>query len=170
MATSVEVERIAVPHGLSVTTAKLIEKMKGGKPGDTLTDDELTEACGKNTKVTGDGYSNLQTAIRYCVNNHGIFWQRITGAWMLKCLTASETLMTGSSQLKRISRRARRTVKQLRTINVAELPNGEAPKFNTLVAQCTSLAMFASTDATKKLEARGLTQPIDMGKLLEAMK
>jgi hypothetical protein len=55
-------EFTAIPH-LHVATSLLIEKMRVGRMGDVLSDEELTGVCGHATSVGGAGYGYLQTAL-----------------------------------------------------------------------------------------------------------
>lgn len=148
----------------------LIERLKTGKPGDILTDEELTAICGRNTASGGKGCGALSSAIRYCTANHGIVWQRERGASAIKCLNSSEVVNKVRSSASSIHRKAGRTLKVAATVKLAELTPEEVRDHNVLCAQIGAVRLFASGDTRKKLEARNATSVPDIGKLIEQFK
>lgn len=149
----------------SLQTSKMIEAMKTGKAGDLITEEQLTKIC---EIPWNEGH--LASARRYCLRNHGIIWARVRGAQAIKCLSSSETLTVGESDLKRVHRASKRAVRKLATVKPNELKNGEHTKLNSLMAQHGTLAAFSSSQASKALETRKASEPVELKRLLEAMK
>lgn len=140
---------------LGVTSAALVELLRKGKPGDMLTDEQLTAACGKPTQTGGDGYQSLQRAIQHVRSNHSLVWQRIPKANAIRCLNADETVVAVGSDLKSIRRKTRRTVAKLETVDVAQIENPEnKTKATVLAAMFGAIQVVASGATAKKLEVR----------------
>lgn len=156
-----------VPN-VSPAAAKLIERLKTGKPGDVITDEELRELTKLDCSPSGKGYSCLQTAIRHCERNHGVVWRREAKAGAIKCLDPSEVAEVANGYRRHIGRVSRRAVGVLNTINPNQLPESERPSVHATLAQLGAITMFAGGDMQKKLVARNIAQPPELGKLLEA--
>lgn len=158
--------QIMVPAGASHETALLIAILAKGKPGDEITDDELSRRIGKTTKVGGDAYSNLQTAIRATVKNHAVYWKRVRGENKIRCATAQEYEAESRSNVFSI----RRKVKRGKHIVKAGLANGgDVQKLNMIGAQLGVLELMSSKKAAKQIESRGPI-PVDNDRLLDAFK
>lgn len=155
-----------VIRGPNLATIKLREALKDGRPGDTKTDEELKGICGKNTRVGGDGYVYLISAIKFCETNYNVVWQRITSANAIKCLTPEEIRATTEGKRKHIHRTAKRGARQLATA-LEGLPEAERQVHLTAMAHLGALAQFSSTKTQKQLIARHVT---DTKKFLEAFK
>ena len=165
-----DVRATAVPTGMRLATAQLIEKLKDGKAGDVLTDVELSSLCGKTTGVGCDGYANLMSAIRHVLNNYGKTWQRVSGSGCIKCADDPEKVSRIRSKLSHITRTARRELKVAKTINISALPPEEQMKALAVSSQLGVLEQFGSSRATKALETRGTMKAPNMAKLLEMFK
>lgn len=164
------ISRIEHIPGVSITSSRLIDRLKTGTPGDVITDEDLTSVCGKDTRPNGKGYSSLQTAIRYCEREHNVVWRRIKGADCIKCLEWSERLEQDNKYRRHIHRTAKRSVRVVNSIDTSELKPSDQREVNIRTAQMMTLASMSSADMRKKLEARDIQEPLDMPKLLEAMR
>ena len=164
-----DLKRFQHHKGVGPVAAQLIDKLKGGEPGDTLTDIELKEVCGHDTRPKGKGYSSLGTAIRFCIREHGILWSRIRGANAIKCLDPERKIEFVAATNKHVARVTRRGVNILGSIEVKELPEEKRPDYFAALAQTGTLAEISRANTRKKLEAHGITKPFDMQKMLEAM-
>jgi hypothetical protein len=158
------------PATLHLSTVKLIEKMRDGTPGDKLTDEQLTEACGHDTRVGGRGYGYLQSAIKRCENHHGITWKRILGGDCIECLDNSGLMGLAESKRKHLRRVSKRTCRQLATADATQMGKDEKTEYLASVAQFGTLVQFAGTATTKKLVARNITEALDPARMLEALK
>jgi hypothetical protein len=139
-------------QGISPTTAKLIERLKDGKPGDVLSDAELGEICGRETKPGEEGYQNLRSAIRYTMRHHNVYWERIIDAGQIKCLNGPETLTSNRRDFRMINRRAKFSAGKLRTVNPETLNLPDRSQYFTNRAQLGALTMFSATKTTKRLD------------------
>ena len=157
------------PHlqGISLASSKLIDLLKTGMPGDVQTDETLTLACGKDTRVGAKGYANLSTAIRHVLRNHGRVWQRIKGAYAIKCLEPGEVTDSSASDMRRIHRTSKRSVTKLLTLNETDVDTSDLARYHAMLAQHGTLTMFSRANTTKTLETRGVKTNIDLKRLLE---
>ncbi len=166
---SEEIKRVLVPRGHSLTTAKLIEILEKGAVGDVLTDEKLSGMAGKDCSVKGKGYPSLMSAIRWCISQHAIHWQRIAGSHAIKCVTSVETVEAVESNIHQVKRRMHRTLKLSRCVKLPELKTEDRTKFLAMVAQAGTIEQFAGGAATKALASRNVKDAIDFGKTLELM-
>lgn len=164
---TVEANVIAGPQGMRLATAQLIEKLKEGKQGDVLTDEELSSLCGRKTCVNGDGYHNLMQAIKNVERNHGLVWQRVAGSGCIKCITDEEKLARLGGKIDHIGRVARREMNVGATINLSALPKDRQMEAGAKVAVLGLHRQFGTKKAVKALETRGTMKAPDMAKMLE---
>ena len=120
----------------------------------------------KDTRSGGDGYGYLQTAIKNC-RNRGIIWERVKGAWLIRCLDGGETIAASEKRIKHISRTAKTAGKLLKAVDSSTLNNEEKIAYNTKLAQVQAFALFSSKSTVKKLEARNV-KTIDTTRMLES--
>lgn len=164
-----EVTRI-IPNR-SIETAKLIERLKGGKPGDTITDEELTKiANGLSTAVNGPGYGRLQSAMRFVMREYHIVWKRINKAGAIKCLDSLEASDDMAADLGVIRRRSNRARHKMAAIKLDGLTADQQRRTKALSAQIMTIGLFATSSTTKKLEARNVVSPFDPSKVIELFK
>lgn len=165
-----ETAKTPMQFNLRVETAKLVDALRTGSSGDILTDEQLHTVCGKGVKPGEPGYPYLQSAIRRTLSEYGLVWKRIVGAGCIKCLESREILSLGKNARRHIHRCSKRAMRQLGEVVPAELDNEERIAFHTLCAQHGTLLAMSSTSTAKKLAARNISEPVDISKLLEAMK
>ncbi len=163
----VEVRQVFVPANVTLESAKLIALLSDGQPGDILTDDEMTRVCGKNTRVHGNGYSYLQTAIRYVRRNKELSWFRIRKANQIKCGEAIELLDRSDSDIRSIRRKSKKTMQNVSIARSGDLDNDGIKRANILAAQAGALAMVGSIKTRNGL-SRIAAPKIDQKKLLAA--
>lgn len=155
-------------HGqLGVTACLLVEAMKEGKPGQTLTDEALTAFCGKDTSPGMVGYSSLVKAIHYVTQHFGIVWKRVPKAGCIKVLDAHETAEDVSSDMTCIRRKTRRTIRKAAATKLADLTQEERTQMLATSAQLGAIALMADSGTTKKLAARNVETTPDVKKLME---
>ena len=152
--------------GRAVETTLLIQRLREGKPGDIITDDELMEICGKNCAPDGAGYGYLHSAIKF-VEAEGIVWGRVRDAKKIKCLEPDEVLSVGTNAFKQIARKSKRTVLQLGSLDTKELTDEQVTKRNAGMALSGTLAMMASHKTAKRLEEKHASATVDFDKMLE---
>lgn len=161
-----EVKRFTAIAGLHVATAQLIEKLKDGKPGDTLTDVQLAEVCGHPTGVGEQGYCYLQTAIKY-VRKLGIVWERLRGGGCVKCLEPVERSLSARRYLGFGHRRIKRAVMVGASVNIEELPEDRRAQHGAMMSQLRVVSLFSKPSASKQFETVQIPQKPDLHKMLE---
>lgn len=165
-----EIRKFQAVPSYARETLVLIDMLKDGKVGDTLTAAALAERCLKNVKPGEAGYSNLQSAIRYVKKHHSVCWQWLKGEAKVKCLAATELVGRADSYRSQAKKKIRYAVGDLGIAlnRGSELPDSERPHANALYAQTATLAALAGGHTTKTLESKGVNAAPDMRKLLEA--
>jgi hypothetical protein len=161
------VKRWTSVPGFAPATAKLIEKLSAGTVGDVLTDEELTEVCGKDCAVEGDGRRYVLSAVKHVERVKGIVWRRMRGVGTVKCLEMNERIEVALCYRRHISKSSKRAARVISTISIDSIEDGKRPGLLALMAQLGALAMFSSPDTQKKMEARGIVSPPDSKRLLE---
>jgi hypothetical protein len=155
--------------GYAPQTCMLIDRLRGGSPGDTVLDDELVAVCGLPCRPMTPGYNYLRSAIKYCEQS-GVFWKRVKGVEGLRCLSATEKLHVCDSDRKHISRVSRRSLRRLGSIERAELEANDQRRFDVQLAQHATLALFADHRAEKRIAASTNGTAIERDKVLELFK
>lgn len=150
---------------LSLQVNKLTEALAAGNVGDTLTFAQLLHKIEMQFTL-----SQLLRARRRCLRGSQKWWELIPGSQTLKCCNASEMVKIGDNDRRKLHRASKRAVHKLSIVDVKQLSDSEHTQFNSLVAQHGTLAVFSSTNAAKALEAKQARQPLDLPKLLEAMR
>lgn len=160
-----------ITPGMALPTVQLIERLKAGKPGDTLTDEQLEDACGHDTRPSGKGYTYLMSAIRHCRRNFGVNWQRIPRGDSIRCLVPGETVESVERIQRGQYKRSGVALQMLRNVN-GEVDDETKVKVNLAIAQFGFMRACASSDMTKRMAARTLPDnpKPDMRKMLEAFK
>ena len=169
--TAVEVEARAaqVRPGMRLETVRLIELLKKGTIGDTLTDEQLTKACGQDTRVGQKGYPYLRSATNNVLNNPPyLVWQRVTGAGIIKCLGPTEVAGVADATRRSTLKREKRAVCQMRAV-YDEGTDQEKRALSERIAIHSTLAAFSTGHTAKKLAARNFTEAPDPARLLEAI-
>lgn len=158
-----------VPVNRSLFTVKLIDRMKAGRPGDVLTDEQLAEACGRSCAPGGDGYGNLQSAIRACRREFRVVWRRIREGGAIRCLIAGEILSGAEADRGAWHRAAKRSADKLACADPSELDETGRKRLTTEMAMAGSVVLLSRPSTLKKLEARSISKPLDFERLLESI-
>jgi hypothetical protein len=164
-----ELRQITITHGCGVHTSKAIELLKTGKPGDTLTDEQVSAHVGKNCGVGKAGYGNLVTAMNRVLKDHGVLWVRVRGARALKCCKWDEKHESAGGDMKRAYRAAKKGARKVAAILLDDVPAEKRSEILALGAQLGTIAQFSRGSSTKALEARHVTKPLDMTETLKLM-
>jgi hypothetical protein len=168
-----------VPHvaGLAHATMKLIDALKGGKPGDEIPDDDykgggLLGICGKPTAPGRPGYGNLQSAIRHCERVYKVVWRRIAEGGCIRCLTPDEAVNLTGRYAKQATRTARRGIRVAGTVDPETLSGDETKREHRMrVAQLGALAVIGSERGYKRMVDRGNGEApkVDAKRLIDGM-
>lgn len=156
MAETSKTTRVPVISGRHHKTMKLIDRLKGGKPGDEVSDTELEALIGEPVRAHTHGYGYGRSAIGYVRACHCVEWERIRGAKMLRCLSAPETVLSAQRHVPKIHRAARAAAAKLRNVDLEQLDAGMRAKAIELAAQVGTLAQFARADGMREIIASGV--------------
>lgn len=156
----------AVP-GMSLATVKIIDHLKDGPIGRVVSMADLKELTGKNCSVGGDGYGYLRTACENVTKNYGLFWTRIRGEDVVKCLGAEETDVYVEGTRRHIHKTSRRAVRRLGTVNLGSLSEEERPAYVAKLAALGTLTELSATKTQKKLIQKKIAKAVDMRRLLD---
>lgn len=150
----------------------LVEVLKSGKPGDTVTYDALAKVIGRSVRANTPGYSPLSRARWYCIREMGIVWEPLADHSGLKCLSDTETLTLGSHALAGIRRKARKANAKLGAIDPVKLTNPERVALAGLLTLNAAIQSAATDKSRKKIEGAidKSCKPLPVGRTLEILK
>lgn len=157
-------------HGLSPVTAKLVDLLQKGVPGDILTDEIMTQHCGRDTRVKGNGYNNLQTAISRVERFHRLVWRREATVGCIRCLTDHGMISVGNSNMDKIRRKTRRTKRVLALVDIETLTENEQKEFMAKYTQIGTVELMLKPQVTAKLLMKGVTDMPELSKLLQSFE
>lgn len=163
-------ERFQTIPNRSVETQQLINKLKDGKPGDQLTDEELTKLISMNVAPGEKGYGRLESAMRYVLNHHGLNWMRIRGARLIRCLDSQGTLGDITARNDRQRHIARRTIKKAATIDHSTLTKEESDKASAMAVQAMMIEKVSDRKTTTFLETRHISEAPKIEQVLSIFK
>ncbi len=155
-------------RGPALATVQLVDALKTGSAGDTLTDEGLQVICALPTSVKGAGYSNLMTAIRICERDHQVCWRRVHGAGYIECLSSLQKLDLASKGRTRIRRFGRRTGQVLNSVKLADIEPSERNRHGALIAIYAVVTHATAPQQMKRLIGNGV-EPPDQRKMLTQM-
>jgi hypothetical protein len=156
---------------LSFETTRAYNRLKDGKPGDKVTRGEMTRVVGRDCTSTGDGYSNVRSAINRVQNEFGIcwVWSRDAQAWV--CQDDTGKLVTSRRHLSSAGRKIRKGLRVVATVDPANLSAEDRKDYVLTSTVASTLDLFSGAGFRKKLDKTGavqFTQP-DTQKVLELM-
>ena len=138
---------------LGPLACEIVEMIKGGKPGDIISDDFAFQTLGgRGIDPEGSAYQAFNVARRYVLDNHQIYWKRLPGEHCIKCYDSREMLGETKAGLKSICRKARRTATLSMSIDLDKLTPEESKEALALSSQLGCIAAFATSAVTKKLD------------------
>ena len=129
----------------------------------------LTARIGLDVGSNGPGYSYLQSAIRWCIRERGIYWERVWGQQHIKRLTPQEARAKGLAEIGSIRRRCRNARRKLATVDLNPLTDPERNAHLRLCVQLGIMEFASSDDARKQLEYKNAVSLPDRTKLLEGL-
>lgn len=165
-----EAKSIEFIPNLHLCTRALIQKLREGKPGDVLADAELSEVCGQDTGVHGPAYGYLQSAIRWCLNNHQIVWERQRGMKCIKCVEHAERMAVSDGLVRRSHKMIHRGKRVLATVDMNVLDDGQKRDLLVRQAHVGTLDQFTRGSVLKRLADAGASVAVKFDKMLEHMK
>ncbi len=164
-----EVKPLAgIVPSMNLATIKLIERLKKGPIGSTVTMEELNKLTGKDCSVGGDGYGYLRTACAHVSRVYGEYvWDRVRGEGMLKCLEAEEVRGVADRTRRHVHRTSRKTVHQLNTVKLSQLDTDARVDHVARLAAFGTLTELSASKTQKKLIQKNIAKAVNMQKLLD---
>lgn len=160
-------DKLVIRTNMLRETLMLIEVLRVGEVGDTITDDQLFNYCGKRCGSHEEGCGNLQSAIRYVEREFHLLWKRVRKGGYIKCLDPSEAVAHVSSTIRRCGKAMRRSAKQMQCFDPARLSSGDATAARAIAAQIATMTLLTSGDTRKRLEVKAVAA--DPARLLAAL-
>lgn len=150
----------------------LYDRLKTGKPGDTIAWAELEAIINRPVRSGTLGYEPLRRARWKCVKEYGIVWEPISDHSGLKCLNDAEILKLGAHALTSLRRKARRANIKLASADGAKLGNAERVTLASLMALNAAIETAATDKSLHRIEgAMGSeVKPMPVGKTLEILQ
>jgi len=155
-------------HGVSPITTTLIERLKTGKQGDVITDEEIQAITGLDCSPNHRGYGKLQTAIRRCLHDFNILWERQRNGRCILCLNDLQIAERTGNEVSGVRRKTRRAIDKSAIVDVAKLPGPERLSFSVRQIQLGAARLFTENRTAKQLQLRGIITEPEPVKMLEA--
>lgn len=165
-------EQQATPmHGSRcVWTSKAIDAMKGGKPGDKITREQMTAILGRDCSVGQRGYGNVQSAINHVESTYSVAWKwsREQQAWI--CLDSSGKAIEAKHRGDSGARKIRRGLRIAATVDRSALGKDELATLDRTVIQLEMARVSMSSPMTKRIESSGAVKPPDLDAMAKLMQ
>lgn len=162
-----DITSIPVHGQLGPRACVLVERLRGGKPGDEITDAELESICGKPTGPGEDGYMSLCTAIRYTLKEFRVHWKRIAKQGLIRALNAHETCEDVGADMAGMRKRIRTTSRKIVAVDRSALSDQEAARLTSVAAQLSAINAFAAPSVAAKIEEKQIDREPNLSRLLE---
>lgn len=163
-----EPKRIAVPPNYSLQTGMLIAFLKDHQG--PVSDNDLTEACGRDTRPHGNGYSCLATAIKYLKREHAVCWVRMRGENKLVRADNERIDVLCLSRRRRANRTGKQALLELNCVNTSEMDFVARQQYIANVAYFGSIEILTRAVAQKKICAENVIRPVELPALIEAIR
>lgn len=156
---------------LSPFTQRAIERLRTGREGDQITVTEMSQIVGRDCGQ-GNGAANVRTAIRHVRREHRVWWERIHGEKLWRCLRDGEKVTSQNRSVRLMAKRARLHARESIAISPEKLDATSKVEFYLNQIQMGLMltgggsAMRKRLNETKMLE--DLRQP-DLPRLIELM-
>ncbi len=145
------------PGKMGPYTARAIERLKDGKPGDRVTLHEMAGCMDRPCNPVGVpsegrlGFANVATAIHRVLVDHGPFWQwdRTERAWI--CQDNDGRMRETHRRHRHIGRRAKKNVRILVGADRSAMDTQQRQNHSVQQVIAGTLAVATSASARKKL-------------------
>lgn len=157
------------PGIMGIHASRAVERLKAGKPGDTITREEMAEVIGRSCRPSQLGYGNVLSAINRVEIDHGIVWRwdRGTRAWV--CL--DDTAKTGvlKDYIRIARKRVRRGIRVAGTVDIAKLTTEQKQEHGLTLAAAGVMNLCGGASFANRLKALDKPREPEVGKLIELM-
>ena len=147
----------------SADTGKLENLLREVAVGATVSYNDMSKSLGRDVRIFCKG--NLSSARRILLNQDGVVFDAIRNVGYKK-LNGPETVQIATSGRQKISRAARKVIKQLLTVDYEQLDTTNKRTHLALSSQMGAVSMFAKTATTKKIEAKVEGSQLAIGETL----
>ena len=165
-------DQCPVIPGLGLKSSALVHRLKDGKIGDEVTDEELTEIIRLDTAPGGKGYPYLQSALRHLEQSANKVWRRTKKEGRIRRMSDSECVDVTEGYLKHIARTARRARAVSSAIDYGVLSNEDRIRANKSVA--ITGVLLVATSAKVRADLLRASPEVDtkqlIGRIQENMK
>jgi hypothetical protein len=160
------------PGVMGPHTAKAVERLKTGQPGDALTRAQMADVIGRSCELHSNGYGNVNSAINHVEREHGVIWRWDKGLQAWKCLHDHEKVGDASGKIKRSRKLAKRAIRVAAHTDASKLSDDQRREHNLNTAQAGLLYLFGGGPFRKRLKQAALpnTHEPEVGKVIELMK
>lgn len=150
---------------LKIETAKVIERLRYGKVGDSVTDSELATITGQN-----DRNKLLQTvnrAILAVARDHRRTWVRLRSQNKIQCANVGQIIDMNGSVLRSIRRRTKRALVKCNNADLASASNADR---SALLMSAAQLGAIGQAAMPKALASGGkVNDTMDMRAMLASL-
>ena len=139
-------------HGMRYATSAAIDKLKLGKPGDTLDREAMAIAIKESCELGTPGYGSVNTAIKHCETNYQIVWRWDRDLKAYKCLNSSESVRIGGQLMRRARTKAKRSLRVASSVDEKKLTNEERRDHSLNVLSAGLMVTAGSSSFQKKVK------------------
>ncbi len=161
------------PGQLGPHTARAIERMKTGKPGDEITLADMSDVVGRDCSTGGNGRGNVDTAIKRCEPDHAVVWRWQKDKQLWACLDDVGKSMDSQKKAVHIRRTARRSLRVAESVDRQKLTDDQRIQHDVNLAVTSMTYLVGQGHFRKKLAGQVGTVPLkepEPQKLIELMK
>ena len=157
------------PGIMGIHASRAVEALKAGKPGDTVTREQMTEIIGRSCHPSQLGYGNVNSAINRVEIDHGIVWRwdRGTKAWV--CLDDTDKTGVLKDYIRIARKRVRRGIRVAGTVDIAKLSTEQKQEHGLTLAAAGVMNLCSGTAFAKRLLTLDKPREPEVGKLIELM-
>ncbi len=158
---------------ISAFTSRAIERLQTGKPGDTVTADQMRDVIGMDCRSRDKGYSYVRSAIHHVESQHGIVWAWDRDGDQWKCLDTQSKAESVDGFIKQARRRIRAGLRRGKAVNEAELTDEQLREHRLRTAVVGTMDLFTSGGTRQRLESAskvGTLVITDPAKIVDLMK
>ena len=140
-------------HGMRYATSAAIDKLKLGKPGDTITRDDMAKVVKESCELGTPGYGSVNTAIKHCETNYQIVWRWDRDLKAYKCLNNSESVRVGGQLMRRARTKAKRSLRVASSVDEKKLTDEERRDHSLNVLSAGLMVTAGSSSFQKRVES-----------------
>lgn len=169
---------MAIEHltpGLGFHAALAVNRLKDGKPGDTVTRDEMSQVIQRSCSPGTLGYGNVNSAIKHVLTKHGVAWKWSKPLQSWVCLDEAGKVEAANDCTSQARRRATKSIRYSVAVDPKQLTAEQSQQHSVNMAVAGIMRMAGSSGFSKKLlgtvngEHAKLMEP-DPAKVIELMQ